>query len=368
MIWLVLGTVLPSLTVSWFAGVWIRRRAAAWGLLDRPGGHKGHREPVALGGGIAIWLGVVFPLLTACVVVAFARYGVVSTSILPQILLTHADGIASMAGKLAIVLTCATALTALGLADDRWQLDWRVRLSVQLAIALFMVTQGWQMTLFIESPWLTGTLSVIWIAGLINSFNMLDNMDGLSAGVAAIAAAMLAGVMLLAPGEPQLFVAGLLLVVTGSLGGFLIHNRYPARLYMGDAGSYFVGFMIAIATLAATFAGPETRRHALLAPLCVLAIPLYDTISVVLIRMRERRSPFQGDRSHFSHRLVKLGMSPPQAVRTIYLATIACGLGAFLLYQVDLTGAAIVLSMVIAVLLIVARLEWVASLRKRKDE
>ena len=201
----------------------------------------------------------------------------------------------------------------------------------------------------------------LWIVGLVNSFNMLDNMDGLSAGVAAIAAAMLAAVMLMAPDPetsgPQLFVGGFLLVLVGSLLGFLFHNRPPARIFMGDAGSYLVGYFIAMATLSATFAGDNLPRHAILAPLCVLAVPLYDTATVVFIRLRSGRSPFEGDRSHFSHRLVELGMSKPQAVLTIYLATATCGLGALLLHQVNLAGAAVVLLMVACVLLLVAILE-----------
>ena len=111
---------------------------------------------------------------------------------------------------------------------------------------------------------------MLWIVGLVNSFNMLDNMDGLSAGVAAIAAAMLAAVMLMTPrpdnNQPQLFVAGLLLVVVGALVGFLWHNRPPARLFMGDAGSYLVGYLLAMATLTATFAGGDLPRYAILGP------------------------------------------------------------------------------------------------------
>ena len=210
-------------------------------------------------------------------------------------------------------------------------------------------------------PWLDWAFSVIWIVGLVNSLNMLDNMDGLSAGVAAIAAAMLAAVMLTTPrpdnNQPQLFVAGLLLVILGSLLGFLWHNRPPARLFMGDAGSYLVGYLLAAITLTGTFAGGAVPKHAMLAPLCVLAVPLYDTLSVVLIRLRSGRSPVVGDQSHFSHRLVRLGMTPAQAVLTIYLATATCGLGALLLRQLNLAGAVVVLLMIACTLLLVAILE-----------
>jgi UDP-GlcNAc:undecaprenyl-phosphate GlcNAc-1-phosphate transferase len=204
-------------------------------------------------------------------------------------------------------------------------------------------------------------VSVLWIVALINSFNMLDNMDGLSAGVAAIASAMLAAVLLSTPdpatSQPQLFVAGFLLVLVGSLLGFLWHNRPPARIFMGDAGSYFIGFYVAVATIMATFSGGDLPRHSILAPLCVMAVPLYDMASVILIRLRQGRSPFEADKNHFSHRLVDLGMTKVQAVLTIYLMTATCGLSALLLHQVDAAGAVIIVLLVTCVLLLVGILE-----------
>jgi UDP-GlcNAc:undecaprenyl-phosphate GlcNAc-1-phosphate transferase len=194
---------------------------------------------------------------------------------------------------------------------------------------------------------------------------MLDNMDGLSAGVAAIAALMLAAVLMVAPDgqarQPQLFVAGFLCVMVGALCGFLWHNRPPARIFMGDAGSYFVGFCIAVTTLLATYTEYQgTRQHAVLAPLCVMAVPLYDMISVIWIRLREGRSPFQADKSHFSHRLVDLGLTKTQAVLTIYLTTATCGLGALLLRRVDVWGAVMVVLMIACILGLIAILETTA--------
>ncbi len=127
---------------------------------------------------------------------------------------------------------------------------------------------------------------------------------------------------------------------------------------MGDAGSYLVGYLLAMATLTATFAGANLPKHAILAPLCVLAVPLYDTATVVLIRLRSGRSPFVGDKSHFSHRLVELGMTKPQAVLTIYLATATCGLGALLLHEVDALGAVVILAWSLA------RWSWWRSSRR----
>jgi UDP-GlcNAc:undecaprenyl-phosphate GlcNAc-1-phosphate transferase len=133
---------------------------------------------------------------------------------------------------------------------------------------------------------------------------------------------------------------------------------------MGDAGAYFIGYLLAIATMMATFAGGSAPRHAIFAPLCVLAVPLYDMLSVIVIRLRSGRSPFVGDTSHFSHRLVDLGLSKPQAVLTVHLTTAATGLGALLLHQVDGFGASVIGLMVAAQLTIIAILEATAHSRR----
>ncbi|MHC4179153.1 MAG: glycosyltransferase family 4 protein [Planctomycetota bacterium] len=367
-LWLIVGAAIPSMLVCWAAAWLVRRWGPRWGLVDRPGQRKIHTTAMPTGGGLAIWLGIVLPfalghlVLWMCPDVLGVR--------LPEFVAEHRSGLLEQSGRLWILLAGGTVLMVLGLVDDSRGLDWRIRLASQTLVAVVLVGCGWRLSLFLDLPLLTGTLSVLWIVGLVNSFNMLDNMDGLSAGVAAIAAAMLATVMLLAPdpvtNQPQLFVAGLLLVVVGSLVGFLWHNRPPARLFMGDAGSYLVGYLLAMATLSATFAFRDAPRHAILAPLCVLAVPLYDTASVVLIRLRSGRSLFTGDKSHFSHRLVELGMTEGQAVLTIYLATATCGLGALLLHQVKAAGACIILLLVACILLLVAILET-AGRRRRSD-
>jgi UDP-GlcNAc:undecaprenyl-phosphate GlcNAc-1-phosphate transferase len=158
-----------------------------------------------------------------------------------------------------------------------------------------------------------------------------------------------------------------LLVLVGALGGFLVFNRYPARLFMGDAGSNFLGFLLGALTVAGTYFRyePEYSRFSVLAPLLVMAVPLYDTTSVVLIRLREGRSPFQGDRRHFSHRLVERGLTPPQAVRTIDLVTLAGGLGALLLHRLEALGACVVVLQTICLLGVVSILE-ISSTRSER--
>jgi UDP-GlcNAc:undecaprenyl-phosphate GlcNAc-1-phosphate transferase len=369
-IWLVAGSLISSMVVAWSAAHVVRRFGPQLGLVDRPGDRKVHTQATPTGGGLAIWLGIVLPFAFGQIVLSVVCAGRPGAgglaslrALVPAFVEPHLAGLAEQAGHLWAVLAGGTVLVALGLVDDRRGLDWRLRLGVQTLVAATMVVAEprLRMTLFLHAPWLTAALSVAWIVGLVNSFNMLDNMDGLSAGVATIAAAILAAVLLLVPQpvthQPQLFVGGFLLVMVGALLGFLWHNRPPARLFMGDAGAYLIGYLLAIATLTATFVGEKVPRHAILAPLCVLALPLYDMVTVIAIRLREGRSPFVGDKSHFSHRLVELGMTKTQAVLTIYLATATCGLGAFLLHEVDVLGACVVLLLVACMLVLVGILE-----------
>ena len=340
----------------------IRRFASRLGLLDRPGGHSTHVNATPLGGGIGIWLGIMATFAVGSITVMLARDSADLQAKLPSQVLPYLDGIWSRAGQAWGLLGAGTVLCILGVCDDRRGVNEWVRLGIEFLVAAFVVYGlGFGLTAFIGVEWLTNILSMIWIVGVINSFNMLDNMDGLSGGVAAIIAASMAAVMLTTPdpgtARPQLFVAALLLVVCGSLLGFLWHNHPPAKVFMGDGGSYLVGFLIAVAMLMATYSGKSERPHAVFAPLCVMAVPLYDMTTVLWIRIREGRSPFIGDRSHFSHRLVDLGLSRTQAVLTIYLVTGTCGLAAVLLTHVTIMQAVMVLGIVLCMLLLVVILE-----------
>jgi UDP-GlcNAc:undecaprenyl-phosphate GlcNAc-1-phosphate transferase len=129
-------------------------------------------------------------------------------------------------------------------------------------------------------------------------------------------------------------------------------------MFMGDCGAYFIGYLLATSTLSATFAGYDVPRQTIFVPIVILAVPLYDTISVIVIRLKEKRSPFVGDKSHFSHRLVELGFTKPQAVGVVYLVTTICCLGAVLLYHVnDFVGAMVIFLQVLLMLLLIAIIE-----------
>jgi UDP-GlcNAc:undecaprenyl-phosphate GlcNAc-1-phosphate transferase len=205
-------------------------------------------------------------------------------------------------------------------------------------------------------------LTVVWVVGLTNAFNFLDNMDGLAAGVGLIASVLFIGAQI---AVESLFVPAVLLVLVGALGGFLVHNHYPAKLFMGDAGSNFIGFLLGALTVAGTYTRENYSPYSVLTPLLVMAVPLYDSVSVITIRIREGRSPFLGDRRHFSHRLVEHGLTPPQAVWTIDLVTLAVGLGAWLLHRLDGVGACVVVAQTVCLLGVVAVLEVSATRSER---
>ncbi len=363
LVWLLAVTLIPPALICALSLYPIRRYAARLGLLDRPGGHSTHANATPLGGGIGIWLGITATFAAGTLAVMLARQSADLQAWLPAAVIGQLEGVWSRTGQLWGLLGCGTVLVVLGVTDDRRGVNVVLRLLVEFAVAGVVVYGlGFRLTAFIAISWLTDLLSVVWIVAVINSFNMLDNMDGLSGGVAAIIATSMATVMLMTPDpathQPQLLVAALLLVVCGALLGFLWHNRPPAKIFMGDGGSYLVGFLVAVAMLMATFAGGDnTRVHAVFAPLCAMAVPLYDMSTVLWIRIREGRSLFQGDRSHFSHRLVDLGLGRVQAVLTIYLVTATCGLAAVLLTQVSMRGAMMVLGIVLCMLLLVVILE-----------
>jgi UDP-GlcNAc:undecaprenyl-phosphate/decaprenyl-phosphate GlcNAc-1-phosphate transferase len=335
----------------------IRRLAPALGLVDFPGHRKVHVQPTPRGGGIAIFLGFFVPTVvtvTACLL-GGSKY---LAGIDPVV-----EAIHETPGRLAQFLAIgigACVLFLTGLADDRWNLSWKFRLGVQLSVAVGVVAAGVRATVFVSQPWFGFLATVLWILVLTNAMNFLDNMDALSAGIGLIASLIFAAILIGMVRNPAWSIATPLLFLAGSLVGFLIWNRPPASIFMGDCGSNLIGFLLATLTVTGTFYESSGSRHVMLAPLCVMAVPLYDFCSVILIRLSQRRSPFHGDKSHFSHRLVELGMQPANAVLTIHLTTMMTGLGGLLLYKVpDWIGATLVISLIFCVLAVIAILETV---------
>ena len=336
------------------------RIAPRVGYVDHPGGHKSHVKVTPYGGGCAIfiagWLPTLVLLSLSALVPEHWFTNWFGAGIEPYV-----RGLHSRVMPTLIILGGGVALHLLGLRDDFKPLGPYAKLGVMAAVALLVSSFGGVRMAEFAGPVPSVLLTTIWIVIITNAMNFLDNMDGLSAGIAAIAAAFLVICGLMAG---QVFVPGLACIFLGAILGFLVFNFPPAKIFMGDAGSLLIGYMLAVVSILTSYwkSGTDHPPFALAMPLVVLAVPLYDFNSVVIIRLLEGRNPLKGDQRHFSHRLVDRGLSRRSAVLTIYLATAATGLSATLLPGAGLRETITILSFVLMVLLIIAILE--APLRK----
>jgi UDP-GlcNAc:undecaprenyl-phosphate GlcNAc-1-phosphate transferase len=344
----------------------VKKLAARAGFVAHPSEDRYHQGVIPLGGGIAIFATLILFILAAIVVVKFlAVPGYLAW--LGESVIIHTAGFLSRIDQLLIVLLAVLVLFALGLWDDKKHLGPFFKLAVQFAVAI--VTAAFadiRVEFFIENKIITSAFSAVWIVLIINAFNFLDNMDGASAGIAVIASCILFTAAAL---SGQVFIGSLALVFIGTLSGFLVFNFPPAKIFMGDAGSLVVGFFVAMLTLRTTYyhQAQSGQWYPVFMPLIVMAVPLYDFISVTLLRISQGKSPFVGDTQHFSHRLKRHGLTDTQTILTLYLATLCTGLGATFLYQVNLAGAILIFIQTIMVLSIIAVLETTAKNDKAAD-
>jgi UDP-GlcNAc:undecaprenyl-phosphate GlcNAc-1-phosphate transferase len=300
------------------------RRLAEWvGAVDHPGERKIHSVPMPRMGGVAVYVAFVSVVLGGYYLGPIVQQmDIPFASVLEPLREAH-----RVHGKLLAVIGGSTAVFIVGLLDDILGARFPVQVKAvgQILAALFLVF-GDVRTSFLPGDLLNSVLTVLWVVGISNAFNLLDNMDGLSAGVAFIAG----GVFLLnAWLLGELFVCLILAAFMGSLVGFLIFNFHPAKVFLGDCGSLFIGYVMAALTLLERYISPASSTlFPILMPVLVLAVPLIDTTTVIVIRLKERRPIYVGDTRHLSHRLVSLGFSQRAAVLFIYLATLCFGLGA----------------------------------------
>ena len=343
-----------------------KRLAVHVGLIAQPVEDRYHRTVIPLGGGIAIFSTISIVILSAIITVKL----LVAPGYLDWLgssVTIHTEGFISKIGQLVIILLLVFLLFALGLWDDKKYLSPFFKLTIHFIIALIAAYfADIRFELFIESKIVTSLLSAVWIVLIINAFNFLDNMDGASAGIATIISCILLTAAAL---SGQVFVGGLTLVFIGTLSGFLVFNFPPAKIFMGDAGSLVVGFFVALLTVRTTYyhQAQSGQWYPVFMPLLVMAVPLYDFISVTLLRISQGKSPFIGDTQHFSHRLQRRGLSDTQTVLTLYLATLCTGLGAISLYQVNQAGAILIIIQTVMVLSIIAILETASQNDKKAD-
>ncbi len=349
------ATVAGAFLLSLVGTSIVRRIALKLDFVDRPRQDRHHRRTVPLGGGSAILAAVLGPsllaLLLACV---WARTG--TPQWLPEALAVHVPGAAAKAPAALGILAGALVLHVVGLIDDRRRLGVWPKLLAQVVVASGVVWGCNVRLLEMFGQPISIVISIFWIVLITNTFNFLDNIDGLAAGIAVICAAALLGA---AGAAGQMFVGAWLCLLLGASAGFLVHNFPPARIFMGDAGSMVLGYLLAVLSVLTTYYGdvPSGGYYGVLLPVVLMAVPLYDTISVITLRLAEGRNPMTGDTRHFSHRLLRRGMSPRRTVLTIYLATAATAIGASLLPHVNRVGAALVFAQTLGIVLIIALLE-----------
>jgi UDP-GlcNAc:undecaprenyl-phosphate/decaprenyl-phosphate GlcNAc-1-phosphate transferase len=327
---------LIALSVSMALTVPVRALAIRVGMVDSPGPRKLHLKPIPLLGGVAIYAGVMLAIL-----VVF-------------------DGPAR-AQSFGIV-TGATLVAIVGFLDDRGWLHHQVKLFVAMPLAAaILLASGVRANVFglylggNTGYWLDAALTVAWVVGITASFSILDHMDGLCAGVAAMAAVFFAMVAYL---NGQTVVATLAAATLGAAAGFLRWNFKPAKIFMGDGGAMFLGFLMATLALKLRFEH-ATNLASWLAPVLILSAAIFDTTLVTISRSRRGLLPFTTPgKDHSAHRLANLGLGQRGAVLTIYLAGAICGGAAVVVTYLSTKQAAIIgIVVLVAMLLAIGRLE-----------
>ncbi len=305
-----------ALTITGFSTPVVRRLSLRLGFVDSPAKRKLHSTPMPLMGGVAIFAGAIIAMLI------FARQ-------LPS----------SVAG----VVLAGSVVSLVGLWDDRKHLPAWVKLASQLVGGLILAYFDIRVKLPIPL-FLNYALTLIWLAGISNAINFLDNMDGLSAGVSAVVAAF---ILLLGLQNNQLLVSALAAALLGACLGFLRYNFKPAKIFMGDVGSLFLGFLLAVLGLQLRFP-TNVNFVTWMVPVFLLGMPIFDTTLVVISRLRRGVSPNTAGKDHTSHRLVDAGFSQREAVLILYLVT-----GAFGMISLFITNANAVESYSIAAIVAV---------------
>lgn len=289
----------------------MRRLALQTGTVDKPAARKIHSSPVPLLGGAAIYLAFILVL----------------------IFFGDRDYINEVVG----IFVGASLMSFMGVVDDRWGLGSYAKLAGQMLAAGILVYTGVKVQLF--GGWMDTAVTILWVVGITNALNLLDNMDGLSGGVAMIAAIFFT---LLAAMSKQYLVGALAAALAGACAGFLIYNWNPAHIFMGDAGSLFLGFMLAAVAIKLRFPSNSTTVTWMI-PLLVLGLPIFDTTLVFISRVRRRKNPLTTPgKDHVSHRLAFLLGSRREAVLVCYLICCAFGVAAIFVSQASFNEAFVV--------------------------
>lgn len=328
--------------------IWLARRL---NITDVPGARHMHTKPISHIGGVAIFLSMM--PLTVCVLFLSNVIG---------------DAFRNILLKVIVLLSAATFMFFVGLIDDIKTNGLRARFKflAQLVAAVAVCAVGIRIRSVAFADWLTldfglfsWPLTALWIIGITNAVNLSDGLDGLAAGISAVACGVIA---VFAVYSNQVVMAVLMLAMLGSLTGFLFFNFNPAKIFMGDCGSTFLGFIIASSSVLCH--AKSSALVGLALPFVALGVPIFDTLFSMLRRFLERRSIFAPDRSHFHHKLVDLGLNQRHVVVTIYAVTLlASGLGLFMMVTHN-SSSMLVFLCILLLLLLIFRI--VGSIRLRE--
>lgn len=319
---LVAGALIALLLSAGLAAA-IERFADRIGAVARPRDDRWHDEPVPLLGGVAIYLTVV----------------VVSLVFLP--LRDVRSGLLLAGGSMIFLL---------GLVDDFRTLTPRTKLTVETLVALGLAAVGLRLTLT-PYPIVNVTVTVIWIVGLVNALNLLDNIDGLAAGIAVIAASFRLALFVMDGNDAEALTAAIFI---GATAGFLIHNWHPASIFMGDAGSLFLGFYLAGLGLIGDWPYSRGTASVLIVPVLLLLVPIFEATWLTITRRLSGRSIAAGGRDHVSHRLVRSGISEQRAVALLYGIAILSGLLGLLSHRFGLSRTGVLIAFAAIALVIFA--------------
>ena len=329
---------LGSLVLALAATPVVIRVARRLGIARVPGARHMHTQPISHIGGVAIFLSATLAALAALY--------------LSKLLTSAATPVLA---QLRTLLLAAGFMFAVGLIDDvtTTGLRAKTKFAAQIAAAVLVCAEGMRIqsvvvteSLTLNFGWFSWPLTILWLVGLTNAVNLIDGLDGLAAGICAIACGVMA---VLAAAAGDLAAVILMLALLGSISGFLVFNFNPAKIFMGDCGSMFLGFTIA--SVGVYNSVRSSTLVALALPALALGIPIFDTLFSMLRRFLERRSIFAADRGHLHHRLIDSGLTQRQAVVTIYAVTLlAAGLG--MLMMVVRPGQALIVLFCLLLLLL----------------
>lgn len=269
--------------------------ALKFNVLDKPDSHlKDHQRPIPYLGGVVLFVSFIFPLLLWKIFVYpdFTIKGITGISI------------------------GATIIFLVGLIDDLKKLSVYTKFLVEIIVAFLLILVNIKIE-FIKPEIFGYILTILWIVGITNSLNIIDIMDGLAGGVVFISSITFFIISIIGF---KVFSPIIALALAGSTLGFLVYNFSPAKIFMGDAGSLFLGFVLASLSLTESYSG--VNKFAVLSPLLILIVPIFDTIFVMFVRFKKGISVFKGSPDHFPIRLTKLGLSRKKVVLIIYVISI----------------------------------------------